>query len=198
MPIAPEHEHAFKEKSAKILILLTVRTIYFQTFQSETPCIFIYQFANQFLPSAVHWEWKCFRLPCVFWACVRGEGRGAISEFNFVIDKLFKWSAIVILDHNFCSKSDLLNQDSANFCHRKVTLKIRFMSFSTSSTLQICAVELQWKCIKKTVILKNYSSLLLTLVCCIFYKLKNVILELFSCSIFCIELNAHITSFRCI
>jgi len=70
------------------------------------------------------------------------------------------------------------------------------MSFSTSSTLQICAVELQWKCIKKTVILKNYSSLLLTLVCCIFYKLKIVILELFSCSLFCIELNAHITSFQ--
>ena len=32
-------EHAFKEKSAKLLILLSLRTIYFRTFQSETPCI---------------------------------------------------------------------------------------------------------------------------------------------------------------
>ena len=31
-------EHAFKEKSAKLLILLSLRTIYFRTFQSETPC----------------------------------------------------------------------------------------------------------------------------------------------------------------
>ena len=65
------------------------------------------------------------------------------------------------------------------------------------ATLQICAVELQWKCIEKTVILKNYSSLLLTFVRCIFYKLKIVILTLFSCSLFCIELIAHITSFHC-
>ena len=36
MPTAPEH--VFKEKSTKILILLPVRTIYFQTFQCETPC----------------------------------------------------------------------------------------------------------------------------------------------------------------
>ena len=63
--------------------------------------------------------------------------------------------------------------------------------------LQICAVGLQWKCIEKTVILKNYSSLLLTFVRCIFYKLKIVILALFSCSLFCIELSAHITSFHC-
>ena len=63
--------------------------------------------------------------------------------------------------------------------------------------LQICAVELQWKCIEKTVILKNYSYLLLTFARCIFYKLKIVILTLFSCSLFCIELNAHITSFHC-
>ena len=65
------------------------------------------------------------------------------------------------------------------------------------STLQICAVKLQWKCIEKTVILKNYSSLLLTYVRCIFYKLKIVSLTLFSCSLFCIELNVHITSFHC-
>ena len=63
--------------------------------------------------------------------------------------------------------------------------------------LQICAVELQWKCIEKTVILKNYRSLLLTFVRCIFYKSKIVILALFPCSPFCIELNAHITSFHC-
>ena len=31
-------KHAFKEKSAKLLILLSLRAIYFQTFQSETPC----------------------------------------------------------------------------------------------------------------------------------------------------------------
>ena len=37
MPIAPKI--AFKEKSAKLLILLPLRTIYFRTFQCETPCI---------------------------------------------------------------------------------------------------------------------------------------------------------------
>ena len=36
MPIAPEH--AFEEKSTKLLILLPLRTIYFRTFQCETPC----------------------------------------------------------------------------------------------------------------------------------------------------------------
>ena len=36
MPIAPEH--AFKEKSTKLLILLPLRTIYNCTFQCETPC----------------------------------------------------------------------------------------------------------------------------------------------------------------
>ena len=38
MPIATEH--AFKEKSAKLLILLPLRTILKQTFQCETPCIY--------------------------------------------------------------------------------------------------------------------------------------------------------------
>ena len=37
MPIAPEH--AFKEKSTKLLILLPLRTIYNRTFKCETPCI---------------------------------------------------------------------------------------------------------------------------------------------------------------
>ena len=36
MPITPEH--AFKEKSTKLLILLSLRTIYNRTFQCETPC----------------------------------------------------------------------------------------------------------------------------------------------------------------
>ena len=36
MPIAPEH--AFEEKSTKLLILLPLRTIYNRTFQCETPC----------------------------------------------------------------------------------------------------------------------------------------------------------------
>ena len=36
MPIAAEH--AFKEKSAKLLILLPLRTISKRTFQCETPC----------------------------------------------------------------------------------------------------------------------------------------------------------------
>jgi hypothetical protein len=64
---------------------------------------------------------------------------------------------------------------------RKIRVGSGFGDFRVfaHSTLQICAVKLQWKCIKKTVILKNYSSLLLTLVCCIFYKLKIVILEFF-------------------
>ena len=36
MPITTEH--AFKEKSTKLLILLHLRTIYNRTFQCETPC----------------------------------------------------------------------------------------------------------------------------------------------------------------
>ena len=36
MPIAPEH--AFKETSTKLLILLPLRIIYNCTFQCETPC----------------------------------------------------------------------------------------------------------------------------------------------------------------
>ena len=36
MPITPEH--AFKEKSPKLLILLSLRTVYNHTFQYETPC----------------------------------------------------------------------------------------------------------------------------------------------------------------
>ena len=36
MPIASEH--AFKEKSTKLLILPSLRTIYNRTFQCETPC----------------------------------------------------------------------------------------------------------------------------------------------------------------
>ena len=36
MPIT--QEHAFKEKLTKILILLSLRTIYNRTFQCETPC----------------------------------------------------------------------------------------------------------------------------------------------------------------
>ena len=37
MPIAPEH--AFKEKSTKLLKFLSLRTIYNRTFQCETPCM---------------------------------------------------------------------------------------------------------------------------------------------------------------
>ena len=36
MPITPEH--AFKEKSTKLLILPSLRTSYNRTFQCETPC----------------------------------------------------------------------------------------------------------------------------------------------------------------
>ena len=36
MPITPEH--AFKEKSTKLLILLPLRSSYNRTFQCETPC----------------------------------------------------------------------------------------------------------------------------------------------------------------
>ena len=50
---------------------------------------------------------------------------------------------------------------------------------------------------KKILFLKKYSFLLLTYVRCIFYKLKIVSLTLFSCSLFYIELNVHITSFHC-
>ena len=38
MPTAPKH--AFKEKSTKLLILPPLRTIYFRTFQCETPCMY--------------------------------------------------------------------------------------------------------------------------------------------------------------
>ena len=37
MPIAAQH--AFNEKLAKLLVLLPLRTIYFRTFQCETPCM---------------------------------------------------------------------------------------------------------------------------------------------------------------
>ena len=36
MPITPDK--AFKEKSTKLLTLLSLRTIYNRTFQCETPC----------------------------------------------------------------------------------------------------------------------------------------------------------------
>ena len=36
MPITPEH--AFEEKSTKLLILLALRTVYNRTFQCGTPC----------------------------------------------------------------------------------------------------------------------------------------------------------------
>ena len=41
MPITPKH--AFKEKSTKLLTLLSLRTIYNRTFQCETPCITLYR-----------------------------------------------------------------------------------------------------------------------------------------------------------
>ena len=72
--------------------------------------------------------------------------------------------------------------------------RVRYMNLGA---LQMCAVELQWKCIEKTIILKNYSYLLLTFARCIFYKLKIVILTSFSCTLFCIEWIAHITIFYC-
>ena len=99
-----------------------------------------------------------------------------------------------------------LSYDDGNSTH------ITYRLFCTSSTyligaqfgiiyrtaLQICAGKLQWNYSQKNVILKNCSFLLLVILHCIFYKLKIVILALFSCSLFCIELNAHITSFHCI
>ena len=43
MPNAPEH--AFEEKSTKLLIRLPLRPIYNRTFQCETPCsYFLYAF----------------------------------------------------------------------------------------------------------------------------------------------------------
>ena len=39
MPITPEH--AFKEKSTKLLTLLSLRTIYNRTFQCETACMYV-------------------------------------------------------------------------------------------------------------------------------------------------------------
>ena len=47
MPIAPEQ--AFKEKSTKLLILLPIRTIYFRTFQFETPCMTNYHVIFEFV-----------------------------------------------------------------------------------------------------------------------------------------------------
>ena len=47
MPITPEHP--FKEKSTKLLILLSLRTIYNRTFQCETPCISFTAIVNKLL-----------------------------------------------------------------------------------------------------------------------------------------------------
>ena len=44
MPTPPEH--AFKEKSTKSLILLSLRSIYNRTFQCETPCTYRDHCAN--------------------------------------------------------------------------------------------------------------------------------------------------------
>ena len=53
MPIAPEH--AFEEKSTKLLILLPLRTIYFRTFQCETPYILLlYQSKTVHVYAALH------------------------------------------------------------------------------------------------------------------------------------------------
>ena len=49
MPIAPEH--AFKEKSTKLLILPSLRTIYNRTFQCETPCTLSCQRSQRTTPS---------------------------------------------------------------------------------------------------------------------------------------------------
>ena len=78
-------EHAFKEKSAKLLILLPLRTIYFGTFQCEIPCIFFLVFtfyisfpknlcSNKYdsvvvvcslLDTWKQWQRSCFHLLCI-------------------------------------------------------------------------------------------------------------------------------------
>ena len=55
-----------------------------------------------------------------------------------------------------------------------------FSVFKNTTTLQICAVELQWNYIGKTAFLKDYSFLLLTILHCIFHKFKIVILAFFT------------------
>ena len=55
-----------------------------------------------------------------------------------------------------------------------------YLHFTCLCALQICTVELQWKYIEKTVLLKNYSFLLLIILHCIFHMLKIVTLALFS------------------
>ena len=54
MPITPEH--AFKEKSTKLLTLLSLRTIYNRTFQCETPCMTIRQFRFRICKN-MWWTW---------------------------------------------------------------------------------------------------------------------------------------------
>ena len=60
MPTPPEH--AFKEKSTKLLILPSLRTIYNRTFQCETPCIRLGFFVQIF----VFWDAV---FDCTCWQC---------------------------------------------------------------------------------------------------------------------------------
>ena len=63
MPTPPEH--AFKEKSTKLLILPSLRTIYNCTFQCETPCIMTFLFflgqGPQTGPKGVIEDWRRFK-----------------------------------------------------------------------------------------------------------------------------------------
>ena len=59
MPTSPEH--AFKEKSTKLLILPSLRTIYNRTFQCETPCTSSY-WSPPYLVISVHlYRGSCIR-----------------------------------------------------------------------------------------------------------------------------------------
>ena len=104
----------------------------------------------------------------------------------------FRWVQLFLHSKAWGSEATTSATHSFKAVNTIVSFAYLLLSYSKFewSALQICALN-------KTVILKNYSSLLLTLVCCIFYKLKIVILELFSCNLFCIELNVNITSFHC-
>ena len=82
MPIAAEH--AFKEKSAKLLILLPLRTIYFRTFQCETPCIYVHFFQPEHFVYSLHKYWILIES---FLFCLQIHERSHTGEKGWICDE---------------------------------------------------------------------------------------------------------------
>ena len=112
MPIAAEH--AFKEKSAKLLILLPLRTISKRTFQCEIPCIF----GQTLLGIVTKLCWTKSLLtkpsnvlplhlkptfPLIIWIFTEGEAGGIESRLPLKIFSTLKVIRNVSLPHRFYS-----------------------------------------------------------------------------------------------